>query len=44
MAYRPAGGPAAPTTSTFDAAAWGEAPLSGARHEAVLVEGVDRRT
>ena len=30
-----------PTTSTFDAAAWGERPFSGTKHEAVLFDGVD---
>ena len=33
--------PPPPTTSTFDFAAWGEASLSGSRHDAVLFDGVD---
>jgi fluoroquinolone resistance protein len=41
MADRSTGNPRPPTTSTFDAAAWGEAPLSGSHHDAVLFDGVD---
>ena len=41
MADRRAGAPAPPTTSTFDAAAWRDAPFSGTRHDAVLFAGTD---
>jgi fluoroquinolone resistance protein len=41
MADRKHGTPPPPTTSTFDAAAWGDTPFSGTRHDAVLFRGVE---
>ena len=41
MADRRHGIPPPPTTSRFDAAVWGDTPLSGTQHVAVLFADVD---